>query len=148
MPAWIGDAVEIVVERLAGELLALLAHEELADFLERIPVDIVHLLGRAGQFLIVLCLEILLLFVVADDVLAIVVDQNVRHLREAVIVLRLVGIGRIGLQWRRMHVGQCRLEVRIGVDQIVDLAVVAALDEGAEPLRVRHRHIVFLSRRT
>ncbi len=43
-----------------------------------------------------------------------------------------------------MHVRQRRLEFRIGVDQVVDLAVIAALDEGAEPLRVRHRHVVLL----
>ncbi len=140
----IGDPVEVVVERLAGEHLALLAHEELAHLLEHIPIDVVHLLGRAGQLLIVLRLEILLLFLVAEDVRAIVVDQNIRHLREAVVVLRLVRIGRIGLQRVRMHVRQRRLEVRVGVDQVVDLAVVAGLDEGAEPLRVGHRHVVLV----
>src|SRR5215207_8370505 len=64
----IGDAIEIIVERLAGELVALLAHEELADLLERVPVDIVLLFRRAWQLLIILRLEILLLFLIAHDV--------------------------------------------------------------------------------
>ena len=73
-----------------------------------------------------------MLVLVADDVSAIVVDQNIRHLREAVIVLGLVRIGRVGLQQVRVHVRQRCLEARVGVDQVVDLAVVAGLDEGAE----------------
>jgi hypothetical protein len=43
-----------------------------------------------------------------------------------------------------MHVGKRRLEFRVGIDQIIELAIIATLDEGAEPLRVGHRHIVFL----
>src|SRR5687767_11048527 len=93
----IGDSIEIVIERLAGEHVALLAHEKLAHLLPRVPIGIVHLFGRAGQLLIVLRLEVFLFFLVAKNVGAKVRNENVRHLREAVIVLGLVGISRIGL---------------------------------------------------
>ena len=86
----IGDSVEIVLGRLAGEHVALLAHEEFADIAEVVPGHGVELFARAGQLLVVLGLEVLLLFLVAEDVLAAVVHQHVGELREAVVVLRLV----------------------------------------------------------
>ncbi len=36
------------------------------------------------------------------------------------------------------------LELGVGVEQIVDLAEIAAFDEGAQPLRIRHDEIVLL----
>ena len=35
-------------------------------------------------------------------------------------------------------------ELGIGIEKIVDLAEIAALDEGAQPLRIRHDEVVFL----
>jgi hypothetical protein len=140
----IGDSVEIVFGRSAGEHVALLALEELADVLEVIPGHGIELFAGAGQLLAVLRLEVLLLFVVADDVLAGEVHQHVGELREAVVVFRLVGIGRVGVQRIRMNRLEGRHELRIGFEQIVDLAEVAAFNEGAQPLRVRHDEVVLL----
>ena len=51
------DSVEVVIQGLAGELFALLALEELAEILELLPVDVVHLLAGAGQLVAELRLE-------------------------------------------------------------------------------------------
>ena len=138
------DAIEIVVGRFAGQHVALLTHEEFADIPELIPGDRVHLLGRAGQFVLVLRHEILLLRLVAENILAIVGDDEVRHLREAVELVGFVRIRRIGRFHRRVQILEHRLQGGIGIDILIDLEVVATLDEGAEPLAVGHRHIVLL----
>jgi hypothetical protein len=36
-------------------------------------------------------------------------------------------------------------ELGIGLEKIVDLPEIAALHEGAQPLRIRHDEVVFLS---
>ena len=43
-----------------------------------------------------------------------------------------------------MQILEHSLQVGIGVHVFVDVEVVTALDEGAEPLAVGDRHIVFL----
>jgi hypothetical protein len=139
-----GDSVEVVLRRLAGQHLALLAAEELADILEVVPGHGIELFARAGQLLAVFGLEVLLLLLVADDVLAREVHQHVGELREAVVVLRLVRVGRIGVQRIRVNRHHRLLELRIGVQKIIDLPVIAALDEGAQPLRIRHDEVVLL----
>ncbi len=53
-------------------------------------------------------------------------------------------IGGVGIQRIRVNLHERLLEVGIGVEQIIDLAEITALDEGAEPLRVRHDEVVLL----
>jgi len=108
--------------------------EELADVLEVVPGHGVDFFAGAGKLLVVLGLEVLLLFLVAEDVLAAVVHQHVRELREAVVVLGLVRIGGVGVQRIRMDRLEGRHEIRVGFEEVVDLAEVAAFHEGTEPL--------------
>ena len=65
-----GDAVEIVLGWRACEHVALLPLEEFADIPEVVPGHGVELFAGARQLLVVLGLEVLLLFFVADDILA------------------------------------------------------------------------------
>ena len=88
-----GDAIEIIVCRFAGQHLALLPHEEFADVTEQIPINIVHFFACAGKFFVVFGLEILLLVVIAEDVLAGIAHEDVRELRKAIIVWCAVRIG-------------------------------------------------------
>src|SRR5437667_5784938 len=84
LPGLVGDPVEIVGERLTGQLVARLPPVELADVAHHRPVGVVHLLGCAGQLVAVPGPERPLLRGVAEDVLSVVDDQKVRHLREPV----------------------------------------------------------------
>ena len=43
-----------------------------------------------------------------------------------------------------MHVGDDRLQFRIGVDILIELEVVPAFDEVAQPLAVGDDHLIFL----
>ena len=107
-------------------------------------MDFVHGLRRARQVVAVRLLERGHLAFVAEQVLTVIDHQHVRHLREAVIVLRAVRIGGIGRHQVGMQVREHRLQARVGVDELVDLHVVAALDVGAQPLAVADGHLVLL----
>ena len=153
----VGDPVEIVLEGLPGELVTGRPAEELAEVAHHVPVDVVHLLAGARERLAVPGLERGPLALVAEDVLAEVGDEHVRHLREAVVVgLRMgepglrqlrrldVRIGGVGGDQGGMEVPEHRLELGVGGDEVVELHVVAALDVGPQPLAVGDRHLVLL----
>ena len=139
------DAEEIVVERLVHKHVAILALEELTEISVVTPSYFIHFLWRARQLVLVLFHKILLLGRVAEDVLAVVIDDEVRHLREAVELVGLVRIGRIRRLDRGMEVFEHLLQTGVRVDILVDIEIVTALDEGPEPLAVRDRHIVIFS---
>ena len=139
----VGDAEEIIVGHAIAKLVTLLALEKLADILVPRPVDIRPVFIGAGQLLVELLLVVRRFGGVAEQVLAEEGDVVVRELREAVVVFRLVGVGRIGVADGRMHVGHDGLQFRVRVDIFVELEIMSALDKIAQPLAVGDDHLVF-----
>ena len=82
----VSDAVEVVIEGLAGQLLAFGALEELADLAPLLPIGVLPIFVGAWQIGSVLVLERGHFAFVAEDVLAVEGDIGVRELWETVIV--------------------------------------------------------------
>src|SRR5205823_13013804 len=108
----LGTAVERTLQRLAGELLARLAGEELADLQVLVP----RLWRRQGA--VILRLECLLLHRVAQQVLPVDEDVDVAVLGQRV---GLAGPAKVELPEGRDYVAQVRvalLDVRVERQQI------------------------------